>query len=105
MDSGTIIVMASPPCEGVADEVIMGSDPPDHLEEASPTYTHKRKQTGQNEAPVMRGDLGGLTSEVPRTHVTVYNVQGGQVSSADLIRRFPERAGSINVLLIPVLIV
>ena len=51
MDSGTIIVMASPPREDTTDEVITGNDPPDHLEEASPTYTHKRKRTGQNEAP------------------------------------------------------
>ena len=51
MDSGTIIVMALPPREDTTDKVITGNDPPDHLKEASPTYTHKRKRTGQNEAP------------------------------------------------------
>ncbi|KAK7937578.1 uncharacterized protein PG986_014446 [Apiospora aurea] len=51
MDSGTIIVMASPSREDTADEVMTGNNPPGHLEEPSPTYTHKRKRTGQNEAP------------------------------------------------------
>lgn len=51
MDSGTIIVMASPPREDTTDEVMTGNDPPDHLEEAPPTYTHKRKRMGQNKAP------------------------------------------------------
>lgn len=51
MDSGTIVVMASPSREATADKVMTGNDPPDHLEEVTPTYTHKRKRTGQNEVP------------------------------------------------------
>ncbi|KAK7937577.1 uncharacterized protein PG986_014445 [Apiospora aurea] len=43
--------MASPSREDTADEVMTGNNPPGHLEEPSPTYTHKRKRTGQNEAP------------------------------------------------------
>ena len=44
--------MASLSREDATDEVKTGNNPPGHLEEMTPTYTHKRKRTGQNEAPV-----------------------------------------------------
>ena len=51
MDSGTIAVMASPSYKDINDEVITGNDPPNYLEETTPTYTYKRKRTGQTKAP------------------------------------------------------
>lgn len=85
MDSGTIVVMASPSREDINDEVMTGKDPPEHLEETAPTYTHKRKRTGQNEAPA-NGPLRNRrkvddTREASTTEEAATTVQAHQPAS------------------------